>query len=132
MFARSGSARLRYSIRGLITVVAVAAIVSAWISWMLRPEFPVSGIVTYNGQPLDNGKIIFLSRNSAGPQVSGQVVDGRFTLPRVAVYGGANSALYDVVVASEGLPAKYGSRLTSGLNVKIKKGNNTTIFELTD
>ena len=124
MFARSGSARSRIPIRGMIIAVAVAAIASAWISRALRPDFPVSGIVTYNGQPLDHGKIVFLSRNPAGPQVSGHIVDGRFTLPRVAVYCGANAALYDVVVTSEGLPAKYGSRLTSGLNVKI----NTVII----
>jgi hypothetical protein len=42
----------------------------------LEPRYPVSGQVTYNGQPLKKGKIFFVPEDSAKRQGAGEIEDG--------------------------------------------------------
>jgi hypothetical protein len=131
MSAQQGSARFRYSTRELMIIVAVAAIALTWVNWRLRPRpFPVSGTIFYNGQPVGNGKIVFLPPGPTGQQASGQIISGKFSLTSFALNDGAMAGTYDIVVVSPGVPAKYRSRSTSGLIVHVQKTANTMDFIL--
>lgn len=131
MSARSGTARFRYTTRRLMIIVAVAAVALAWVNWMLRPKpFPVSGTVTCNGQPVSNGKIVFLPPSPAGRQAAGQIISGKYSLTSFAPNDGAIAGAYDVVVVSPGVPAKYRAKSTSGLVVQVQKTANTMDFDL--
>ena len=67
MSAQLGSRGFRYTIRGLMILVAVVAIALTWILWTQRPKpFPVSGTITYNGLPLGNGNSSFCRQPRQG------------------------------------------------------------------
>jgi hypothetical protein len=118
-------ARYRYTIRGMMIVVAVVAVALTWVMWTQRPRpFTVSGTVTYKGTPVSKGKIAFLPRNPAGQQATGQIIGGQYSLTSYALDKGAISGSYDVVVVSPSLPAKYQSQSTSGLKIMVQQGAN--------
>jgi hypothetical protein len=125
MSATLGSRRFRYSIRGLMILVAVVAVALTWVLWTQRPKpFPVSGTITYNGQPLGNGKIVFLPPTAAGRQATGQVINGKYSLTSFTLNDGALSGSYKIIVVSPSVPARYQSQATSGLVVQIQKSVN--------
>jgi hypothetical protein len=43
----------------------------------------LSGAVTYNGEPVENGTIIFASADGGGPGFGADVVDGKYTAEKV-------------------------------------------------
>ena len=125
------SARLRYTIAGMMIIVAVVALALSWVNWMRRPRpFPVSGTITYNGKPVAKGKIALLPRDPAGQQATSQIIGGKYSLTSFALDDGAISGSYDVVLVSPSIPAKYQSQSTSGLTVVIRQGANTFDFDL--
>jgi hypothetical protein len=125
MSAQLGSRRFRYTIRGLMILVAVVAVALTWVLWTQRPKpFPVSGTITYNGQPLGNGKIVFLPPTAAGRQATGQVINGKYSLTSFTLNDGALSGSYKIIVVSPSVPARYQSQATSGLVVQIQKSVN--------
>src|SRR5262245_27087747 len=117
--------RFRYTISGLMILVAVAAVALAWVTGRSRPEqFPVSGTVTYNGLPLGQGKISFLPSNPAGVQATGQVVGGKYTLTSFTPGDGASPGTYTIVLVSPSISAKYQTPTTSGLTAAVQKSAN--------
>ena len=123
------SPRFRYTIRGLMILVAVAALALTWVLWTQGPRpSPVSGTVSSNGQPVASGKIVFLPRNPAGQQANSQIISGRYSLTSFALNDGALPGTYDVVVVSPSVPAKYQSQSTSGLVAQIQKSGNIIDF----
>jgi hypothetical protein len=109
---------------------------------------PVSGVVTFQGKPLDNGTITFLSTGSnAGPVCGAPVVGGRFTVPAEQ---GLAPGTYKVTIsapepggtltpeqkaagasanAKESLPAKYND--ASELTATVDAGKPSVLkFEL--
>ncbi len=126
-----GSTRFRYTIRGMMVVVAVVAVALTWVMWTQRPRpFPVSGTVSFNGKPVRQGKIAFLPGNPAGQPATSQIIGGRYSLTSFALDDGAISGAYDVVVVSPSVPAKYQSQSTCGLKVSVQQGANTCDLNL--
>jgi hypothetical protein len=68
----------------------------------LGKRFPVSGTVTYNGNPLEKGEISFVPedlRNNIG--ASGQVTNGSYTLSTGGNGDGAQSGKYKVTITAK-------------------------------
>jgi hypothetical protein len=77
-----------------------------------------------------SGQIVFLPRNPAGQQASGQIIGGKYSLTSFALNDGAVPGTYHVVVVSPSVPARFQSQSTSGLIAQIQKGANTIDFDL--
>jgi hypothetical protein len=77
----------------------------------------LSGRVTFKGQPLSGGDVIFVSLDRPQPRVFVAAVqpDGTY-----AVAQGVPPGLYAVIVAGKGVPEKYQTTTTSGLRVEVK------------
>ena len=110
-------------------------------------RFPLSGKVTYGGQPIDLGTISFLPLSGNAQRVSGGMIEnGVFSVPEKH---GANAGKYRVeirwqkatgkkvkVMGSaepidervEGLPAKFNSQ--SQLTADVPSPDNTYDFDL--
>lgn len=110
---------------------------------------PVQGRVTWDGQPLDQGEIIFIPiQGTTGPTVAGPITNGQFSIPAKK---GAKPGRYRVEItadrktgrkiqADEGsselgdereqyLPARYND--DSELIAEIKDGKDGLEFKLT-
>jgi hypothetical protein len=112
-------------------LVAVAAVALTWVMWTRRPwPSPVSGAVSYNGQPVGTGQIVFVPRNPAGQQATSPIIDGRYSLTTFAPNDGAISGSYDIVIVSPSVPVKFRSSSTSGLTAVIRQGANTIDLDL--
>ena len=126
------------------------------------PLGEVTGTVSYNGQPIASGTIIFEvpgARPANGKIVDGQIQDVTTYEPndgapvgqaKIAVFatgaGGASPAAtgadpgqpiaidenYMGGGATSVIPPKYNDPTTSGLTWEIKKGENTVTLDLTD
>jgi hypothetical protein len=134
---------VRHGLVILLGVVAFAAIVGCGP----RPAV-VSGVVTLDGKPLDNGTIQFFPVDGAG-QTAGGVVgkDGRYRVEawpntmKVVIHstrvlrqrpmyeGVPDSPLADV--AEEVLPSRYSDMHATELRVTIVPGDNAVDFPLT-
>lgn len=67
----------------------------------LARRYPVSGKVTYKGQPLENGRISFIPSTAEGTAAAGQVENGQYTLTTLAPNDGAIPGKYKVTVAAQ-------------------------------
>lgn len=105
---------------------------------------PVSGVVTFDGQPLTEGTISFFSMTESGkgvvnrPAIGILGAEGKYTLSTFAPGDGAIPGEYQVVVVSDSgvpspeefaekgakiksaIPAGYNSPTTSGLRAKVE------------
>jgi hypothetical protein len=112
-------------------IVAVAAFAITWIKWTRRAgTFPVSGTISCNGQPVGNGKIVFLPPGPAGQQATGQIINGKYSLTSFALNDGAFPGFYQIVIVSPNVPARYQSQTTTGLSAMVQKGSNVIDFDL--
>jgi len=109
---------------------------------------PVNGKVTYKGQPLPTGTIMFVP--GEGPAATGEIAkDGSYRLSTYANDDGAVLGKHKVSITAlqnvgAGLPEqksgtppslipkKYISDQTSGLTAEVKAGGNVVNFELKD
>jgi hypothetical protein len=100
----------------------------------------VSGIVTYDGQPLSTGAVTF-QPVAPGPLAIGDIRnDGAYTL-RTGDATGLSAGEYQVTVVATGpmpeatpsnpmplpellIPARYGDVSTSGLKYTVERGEN--------
>jgi hypothetical protein len=83
----------------------------------------VSGVVTYKGKPLAEGKIVFHLKD--GEFVGAKVrADGTYRLSRVP------EGTWKITVEGKLIPAKYASEDTSGLTFEVKKGAHRFNIEL--
>lgn len=109
---------------------------------------PVTGKVTYQGQPVSNGLVTFHPTNGAKP-ASGQTdKNGEFSLSTFEREDGAVFGKHKVTIKAykEGqdvsivpadkltyaVPKKYVEEKTTSLEVEIKKGSNEIALNLTD
>lgn len=124
-----------------------------------RPKtVPVSGIVTYKGQPVEGATVTFISTAGKRGAVATTDSAGRFVMTTFAPKDGVIPGSYQVSIQKtiiegapeEGatgkageeppagtpkdlLPAKYKDASKSGLTVEIKEGGaNDLKFDLTD
>ena len=104
----------------------------------------VSGTVSYDGKPLEDGLINFLPADGKGQTASGSIKDGKYSVSKVSV--GAlkvqirgskvtgKKKMYDtpdspeVPIVAELLPAKYHEK--SELTFEVKRGANEKNWEL--
>lgn len=134
------------------TVVAIAGCQSKSTGANL---YPVTGVVTYQGNPVDGARVVFApTGEAAGVQAAAAQTDaqGRYKIdaapgeyvvtvtktkqPEAPAGGGA-----EYVPPQEGqappvpeniLPAKYASSTTSPLRFRVEARENTFNIELTD
>ncbi len=88
------------------------------------PTAPVRGKVTYKGQPVTKGRIIF-EPDGKGKEATGEIQpDGTFVLTTYKKDDGAVLGNHRVSIstASRTLPLKYGSPNTSKLEVEVVEG----------
>lgn len=108
---------------------------------------PVTGKVTYNGQPLDHGSVVFMpSGETRGPQASGAIQsDGTFTMKTTgkagAVVGSHKVTVQcrrkvtpeearNLVVGELLIPKQYTQVNSTPLEINVKPGRNELPIEL--
>ena len=110
---------------------------------------PVSGTVTYNGEPLDHGQVVFIPGEGVpGPSAVGEIgPDGSFRM-KSADYDGAAVGTHKVTVHCRRplrpeeaksliipellIPARYASEEETPLSYTVEEGDNELDLELTD
>lgn len=105
--------------------------------------YAVSGTVTFNGQPIKTGDIVFEPESSEVPPDAGQIVDGKYKCKakagRMKVRISATREIpgkttkgamgEDLVVKEEYIPAKYNT--ATELTAEIDAADENTVnFEL--
>src|SRR5262249_38362243 len=88
----------------------------------------VSGTVSYKGLPLPAGTIAFVSGLPIAEPQTATVKDGVYTVKagvRSGDYAGAVTPSSPPGGPALVIPLKYRSATTSGLRVRLKKGDNT-------
>jgi hypothetical protein len=107
---------------------------------------PVSGTITYRGEPLKHGDVRFGPvESTAGHSAVGKITAGRFTMVTTASASGVVIGEYHVRVdcrepqpagvtglATSLIPEKYSSVETSGLQVTVTKGMKPLALQLED
>lgn len=113
------------------------------------PTGAVSGIVKYQGKPLERGSVSFIP-DGPGKAAAGEIQpDGTYTLTTYSEGDGATIGSHKVMIISEKdtsnipaesaeanvdlslIPEKYGmSPKTSGLSAEVKEGDNEINFDL--
>lgn len=91
----------------------------------LKPVDPtptVSGKITFDGQPLAKGKMVF--HPDQGETVEIEVKDGAFSAAKMPL------GKMKVTFEFDGVPNKYESAATTPLRVMIQKGKNQVAFDL--
>lgn len=141
--------------RRLAIVVCLLAFIAIPAGCNSNPETGrVTGTVTYKGQPLESGSIIFETqgaRPAVGQIVNGKIVEVTTYQPGDGVPLGVHQVAIQSVTAAEGvatqnpgdnaagagymrseslIPAIYGDPQQSGLTAEIKPGVNELHFEL--
>ena len=112
-----------------------------------NPRLPISGVVTWKGQPLEQGAITFMT--ASGPMCGALIVEGKF---EVSAAQGLEPGSYRVSISSakgiapqtpqereggaspramERLPAKYSSSVDTELKAEVvASGPNRFEWEL--
>ncbi|HEV3121015.1 MAG TPA: hypothetical protein VGY53_03895 [Isosphaeraceae bacterium] len=112
----------------------------------LRRRYPVSGKVTYKGNPLESGEISFHPDGAGGKPATGTITDGSYSLTTLTPGDGAYPGNYKVVITpkltlpvkgktakpSPAIPQKYGLDTSSGLTAEVQPQTNNISFELKD
>ena len=113
---------------------------------------PVSGTVTFEGEPLEEGMVTFAPEDPGGQPAIGKISNGRFTMATTASSPGVIAGKYkvriesnldsgagdlpplkagDVPVRPKSLiPAKYNDINTSGLQLEVSKGMAAPSWDL--
>jgi hypothetical protein len=86
----------------ILAVPVLLIIASCGTDDGLGKRYPVSGTVTYNGNPLEKGDVSFISedlRNNLG--ASGQITNGSYTLSTGGNDDGAQAGKYKVTITAK-------------------------------
>ena len=145
-----------FKCHGFVGAMALMIALTAMISGCSKsPDLAaVEGRVTYNGQPLKFGTVMFQNVKGGQPAIGMIQPDGSFKMVTPKAGDGAKPGSYEVVVScyenhdpskapvadrgdmSPGkslVPQKYMMAATSGLTAEVKpEGNEPLVFELTD
>lgn len=110
---------------------------------------PVSGQVTFDGKPIENGEIVFTPvEGTAGPTTGGSITNGKYEVPgekglliggkyRVEINGFANTGRkieaapgYFVDAADNFIPASYNSESTLQVTISADSPDSRNDFAL--
>jgi hypothetical protein len=94
------SALMRLSLR-VLAVAGALVMTSCGTDDGLGTRFPVSGTVTYNGQPLEKGKISFIPVDPKNIGASGTIDNGSYALSTGGENDGARAGKYKVTISSK-------------------------------
>lgn len=104
---------------------------------------PVSGTVTFNGEPLEQGFVSFAPVDPQGQSATGKIADGKFTMQTTVSAPGVVAGKYKVMIESTDtpdaptaaakpqelypkpinlIPEKYRHPETSGLEIEVASG----------
>jgi dipeptidyl aminopeptidase/acylaminoacyl peptidase len=98
--------------------------------------FPVSGVVTFKGEPLAAGRIVLHPVDLKGQRASGVIRDGRYRITTARGHDGALPGTYKVTIDSDAdaagikVPARYSDPEVTGLRCMIQSSANMLNFEL--
>jgi hypothetical protein len=144
----------RQSLFALCAAVAIAVPLSGCGGGNGLKLQKVSGVITFDGQPLTKGNVQFTpdsSKGTRGPMATGAIgSDGKFTLTTATPGDGAPVGFYKVSVncwdegpafdpnnpkpptpAKSLIPERYADDSSSGLTAEVKAGaKNEFTFEL--
>jgi hypothetical protein len=67
----------------------------------LGKRFPVSGKVTYNGNPLEKGMISFVPDDPKGVGATGAIENGSYTMSTGGNHDGARAGMYKVIITAK-------------------------------
>jgi hypothetical protein len=98
MFCLSTFTRLCFV---LLAVSGALVMTSCGTDDGLGKRFPVSGSVTYNGQPLEKGKISFIPDDPKNIGASGTIEKGSYTLSTGGQNDGARAGKYKVTISAK-------------------------------
>ena len=111
---------------------------------------PVSGKITYQGKPVEQGTVTFISTTPGGRNATGMIGSGGYyTLQTDEPKDGALPGPYNVTIFARDevildyipkkpvppkylVPAKYEKPDTSGLTATVTGGSNSIDFDLAD
>jgi hypothetical protein len=106
----------------------------------------VRGIASYEGVPIEDGKIDFIPADGKGPTAGGVIKDGKYDVKKVSVgnhkvvvssskvvgkkkvYDTPNSP--EMPITKEVLPEKYSDLLKSELRFDVQSGQNEKNWDL--
>jgi hypothetical protein len=87
---------------GMLAVPALLLLASCSSDDGLGVRYPVSGTVTYNGNPLEKGEISFVSEDlKANLGASGQITNGSYALSTGGDADGAQAGKYKVTITAK-------------------------------
>jgi hypothetical protein len=92
----------------------------------LGKRYPVSGTVTYKGEPVEKAMINFVPKDSNGRGASGTVENGTYTLTTVNPNDGALAGEYRVTVDAREIDAAQAKQMTDDL-VRKEGGDPSTM-----
>ena len=131
--------RTVFSVICLITLaIAIASGCSGKKVW---PKAPVTGRVTFQGRPLNHGRIVFVHEQGHGG-ASDIGPDGRYSLDgiignnRVAIECNDPNAKTTepgrptMAVPLSLIPLRYKNHMQSGFSAEVREGENTADFDL--
>ena len=100
-----------------------------------RKRYPVSGVVTLNGKPLESGTITLHPLDAAGSQAVATIENGAYTLTTRVPGDGALPGEYVVTIELKdppavGLPRRYSNQKTSPLRCEIRTPKNIIDFNI--
>lgn len=126
----------------LFMIVIVASTISGCSGVKKADEYPVSGVVTFDGAPVDKGRITFQETGGSQRSFAGDIHDGAYTLQA------APGEMKVMIIASRPIPGKFDNsngtsepvgemyipenyNSKSDLTATVKSGNNEPIsFDL--
>jgi hypothetical protein len=114
----------------------------------LATTAPVTGVVTYKGNPIKDAEVVFTPQGEGNPATGRTEENGRFVLTTYQERDGAAIGFHVVTVkvmpvgglpgqeiestGATDVPAKYSSTKTSPLTVEVKEGPNNLELKLED
>jgi len=134
-----------HKFRGAVAATAFVAAVALTVGCSGDGQYgEVSGTVTYDGKPIEDGQIKFTSADGKGPTAGDVIKDGKYAAKKVPVGGmrvsisgskvTGKKKVYDtpdspvVSITAELLPEKYNDK--SDLTFEVKSGANAKNWEL--
>ena len=98
----------------LLAAVGIVATAGCGDDTGLARRYPVSGKVTYKGQPVEKGKISFIPEVADGRAASSQIENGKFSMTTLATNDGAIPGKYKVTVAAEDVDDSEMRKIAKG------------------
>jgi hypothetical protein len=139
---------MRFSAPALAAMLLLAAIVLSCSRGPRRPAtYPVSGTITWKGQPVEGAVVVFVPTGDFEPAAGTTDAAGKYQLTTFVAGDGAQAGEYRVKVSKyetpsnefsefrapplkSVLPVKYDSDSTSGIVLTVSKQPNTLDIKL--